>query len=95
MVPEKIFEALDKKSEADLRYTLREALVAALNEQTKDEPTFTKLTVTFEISKDDYNRYRACNRAHLDYTPQQALTDMIQENLYDGGPLADGEFFVQ
>lgn len=84
----------DPNSNPDLRHLLRELVVQLLMEETADEPETVPVTITFHVHREDWNRYRAANRTHLEMTPHEAIVSMIQDCLYDGGPLEQGDFHV-
>lgn len=92
-VPVELHNILAKNAD-DVRHNVRELMLKLLDEETKDEPDTVEVTITFKVTREDWNQYRADNLTHLQMNRHEALVSMIQENLYDGGPLEYGDFTV-
>lgn len=85
-----LFEAWRRESFA----SRRELLLKTLEAEADLNPEGYEITVRFVVTKQEILEHKADNQAHVDLTPAEHLVEMIQDCLYDGGPLMDGDFEV-
>lgn len=72
----------------------RELLLEALGEEADLCPNGYVVTVRFHITRNELLEHKADNPAHVNLTPAEHVCEMIQDCLYDGGPLHEGNFVV-